>query len=96
MTAEMWITAGLIVLAIEQIAWCIVYVSGAWRDTPLGWVWLFKGGCLAVVWAALLLDQVVNVPDVAWVLLLLALIAATGVWLRVTILARFGRFAPYL
>lgn len=93
---SMFITYGLAVLAALQLAWWVVYASGAWRDTPLGWVWLFKGGCLAVVWAALLVDQIIDVPSAAWVVLLLALIAATGTWLWVTIQARFGKYAPYL
>lgn len=90
------IAVGLGVLATLQVAWCLVYVTSAWRSTPLGWVWLLKGGALGVVWTLLLVHQVRPIPDGVWVALLGLLIVATGIWLWVTIQARFGKFAPYL
>ena len=90
------LTIGLGILASLQLAWCLVYASGAWRSTPLGWVWLFKGGTLAVVWLLLFVDRVVDVPSPVWVVVAGLLIAATATWLWFTVQARFGRFAPYL
>lgn len=96
MTTDDLTTFGLGLLAALQITWCLVYASGAWRDTPLGWVWLFKGGALAVVWALLFVNELTHLPGVVWAVLACVLVAATATWLWVTILARFGKYAPYL
>ena len=90
------ITGALTALLILQAVWFTVYVTSAWRSTPFGWVWLLKGGCLAVLWALLLADQIVEVPNAWFAVLGVLLVAATGAWTWVTVKARFGRFAPYL
>lgn len=96
MTSDDVTTIGLGLLATLQMAWCLVYASGAWRATPLGWVWLFKGAALAVVWALLFVNEITHLPGAVWAVLASILVAATGTWLWVTIQARFGKYAPYI
>ena len=93
---DLLLTIGIGYLALVQTAWCVVYISGAWRTTPLGWVWLLKGGSFAALWLALFVDQIVDMPHWLWLLLAALLAVATTTWLVVTIKARFGKYAPYL
>ena len=79
----------LVVLSALQIAWWVYYErTYAWRDTPLGPVWLAKGGLLALLWPALAINEFLDLPDWVWTLILgPGLIAATAWWLAVTVRA---------
>lgn len=82
----------LAALAVLQVAWFVVYVTGPWRDTRLGWAWLLKGGMFALLWVTWFVDvAVVNVPDWLWTALGVGLLAATATWLWATIRVRMGR-----
>lgn len=80
----------LAVLALVQTAWCCYYATRyAWRTTPLGPVWLAKGGLLAALWPLLAVNELVGMPHWVWVALIgPALIAATAAWLVVTVRVR--------
>ena len=93
---DLLLTIGIGYLAVVQTAWCVVYGTGAWRSTPLGWVWLLKGGGFAALWVALFVDRLVDLPHPLWHLLAALLSVATTWWLVVTIRARFGKYEPYL
>lgn len=84
------ITVLLGVLAALQTAWFLVYVTGPWRDTRLGWVWLLKGSLLAIMWWLLFVNQHHDVPDLAWKALAVAMVVATAAWLVATIRVRLG------
>jgi hypothetical protein len=87
----MIVTLLLLALAILQTAWCLVYGTGPWRATRLGWVWLLKGSLIALVWWLLWYDRRYHdVPDVVWVALGVGLLVATSAWLVATIRARRG------
>ena len=93
---DLLLTVGIGYLAVVQTLWCVVYGTGAWRTTPLGWVWLLKGGGFALLWVALFVNRLADLPDWLWVLLSVVLATATTLWLVVTVKARFGKYAPYL
>ena len=79
----------LAVLTILQAAWWVYYARNyRWRDTALGPVWLAKGGMLALLWPALIVNEVSHLPAWVWTAILgPGLIAATAWWLAVTVRA---------
>ena len=92
MTAYAAAVTILAALALTQTAWFLVYVTGPWRDTRLGWVWLLKGGVLGTIWWTWLIDETTtNVPNTVWLIEAVAMLCATVVWLVATIRARRGR-----
>lgn len=84
------ITAALGVLAALQIAWCLIYGTGPWRATRLGWVWLLKGSLLAILWSLLFADRFHDMPDLVWVALAVGMVVATSAWLWATVRVRCG------
>lgn len=84
------VDALLALLAVIETAWFVVYVTGPWRDTSLGWVWLLKGGLLACLWCLMLVNRhLFDVPDRAWIALGGGLVVAHAAWLYATVRARF-------
>lgn len=82
------LTALIIAGAAGQTAWCLVYGFGPWRATPIGWVWLFKGSCLAVMLNLLAVERFRDLPDALWVVVAVAFVTAIYVWLATTWAAR--------
>jgi hypothetical protein len=87
------VTVCLVLLVLLETSWFLVYVTGPWRSTRLGWVWLLKGGLLAAMWLLLLVDASHNVPEPAWAALGIGMVVAHVAWLWATIRARFGTFS---
>lgn len=86
-----WLTlVWLAVLSVAQPLWLIFYAFAYdWRGTPLGPVWLAKGGALSVLWPTLLTDQFVDVPGWVWAFVIGPSLAfATVLWLVVTVAVR--------
>jgi hypothetical protein len=86
-----WLTlVWLAVLSVAQPLWLIFYAFAYdWRGTPLGPVWLAKGGALSVLWPTLLTDQFVDVPNWVWAFVIgPSLASATVLWLVVTVAVR--------
>ena len=79
----------LVILAGLQATWWVYYNRAyRWQDTPLGPVWLAKGGLLALLWPLLAVNEFWSVPTWVWTLILgPGLIAATAWWLVVTVRA---------
>ena len=89
--SDMLLHISLGALAVMQTAWFAVYLTGPWRATRLGWVWLLKGGLLAVIWSLLFVDEtIVNVPTAVWAGLGVAMLTATAAWLWATVRVRCG------
>lgn len=80
----------LVVLSVLQIAWGVYYgLRYRWRQTPLGPVWLAKGGVLAMLWPLLVVNEFARVPTWVWSWVIgPLLILATGRWLWVTVRVR--------
>lgn len=90
---EVLLLVWLSILAVAQPLWLIFYTfTYDWRETPLGPVWLAKGGALAITWPTLLTDQFVDVPTWLWSYVIgPALVVGTLAWLFVTVAVRVGR-----
>lgn len=85
--AEQLIGFWLALLTLLQVTWCVYYATRYdWRATPLGPVWLAKGSALAVLWPLLAVNQIADIHDLVWGVVLGPLLAATtGAWLFVTV-----------
>ncbi|NUR07700.1 MAG: hypothetical protein HOQ45_11915 [Nocardioidaceae bacterium] len=76
----------LLVLAVVQTAWLVVYQRAFGGASPLAPVWISKGFVLVLLWLLLAANEVTRIPGLVWVLGIGPLLIIVNVaWLVATL-----------